>query len=355
MGYDLFIWPADAAVSPRQAMAKLRRLLEADRPGPPRDHRLAAFAAEVERRNPWMASTEEPPADVTAFEFSVYRDYAFVGIFWDDVVQVGTEVDELARGHGLLVLDPQSQSVALPDALGGAPLNWAAALEGREQFHELTRQMGEAFGVAADPAEAMRSLREDLAAQGFRISSPMGFDITPGMEAELFADPTRMPSSLQTPEARDRLLRDVRSTKRGPRTRALAQLAGWDPDPAVAATLREILDSDDEGDRFFAVSGIARQRDVGSLDAVVAVLEREAAASGGDRMSMLSPCARRSTSRRSRGRKRSAGSGRRARPSAPRCRGGPTHWTSSWRSCSRSSSQLGRLAAEPCGMAQTAA
>lgn len=289
MGYDLFIWPADAAVSHKQAMAKLRRLLEADRPGPPRDPRLAAFAAEVERRNPWMASMDEPPADVTAFEFSVSRDYAFVGIFWDDVVQVGTEMDELARSHGLLVLDPQAERVALPEALGGEPLDWAAALEGREQFHDLTMQMGEAFGATFDPVEAMRRTNEDMAAQGFRVSSPMGFDITPGMEAELFADPTRMPSSLQTPEARDRLLRDVHSKKRGTRTRALAQLSGWDPDPAVADALRELLDSDDEGDRFFAVSGIARQRDVGALDAVVAVLEREAAASGGDRISMLSP------------------------------------------------------------------
>ena len=289
MGYDLFIWPADAAVSPKQAMAKLRRLLEADRPGPPRDPRLAAFAAEVERRNPWMASMEEPPADVAPFEFSLYRDYAFAGIPWDFVTRVGAELDELARGLGLLVLDPQAGRVALPDALGGGPLEWVEAEEGREQFHEIVGQMGDAFGTTLDPVEAMRRFHERMAAQGFRISSPQGFDITPGMEAELFADPTRMPSSLQTPEARGRLLRDVHSKKRGTRTRALAQLSGWDPDPAVADALRELLDSDDEGDRFFAVSGIARQRDVGALDAVVAVLEREAAANGGDRIAMLSP------------------------------------------------------------------
>lgn len=287
MGYDLFIWPADAAVSPRQAMAKLRRLMEADRPGPPRDPRLAAFEAEVERRNPWMGSLEEPPPDVAAFEFSVSRDYAFVGIFWDDVVKVGTEVGELARSHGLLVLDPQSGRVALPEALGGEPLDWAAAEEGRAQFHDVVGQMGEAFGATFDPVEAARRFHEDMAAQGFRISSPMGFDITPGMEAELFADPTRMPSSLQTPEARDRLLRDARSKKRGVRQRALMQLAGWDPDPAAASLFRELLGADDEWVRFIAVQGVARQRDAGAVDAVVAVLEREAAASGGQRTSML--------------------------------------------------------------------
>ena len=210
------------------------------------------------------------------FEFSVYRDYAFAGIPWDFVTVVGAEVDGLARGLGLLVLDPQSKSVALPDALGGRPLEWAAAEEGREQFHDIVGQMGDAIGTTLDPVEGMQRFHEQMAAQGFRISSPAGFDITPGMEAELFADPTRTPTSLQTPEARDRLLRDARSKRRGARQRALMQLNGWDPDPAVAALLRELLDSDDAWDRYIAATGAARQRDVGALDAVVAVLEREA-------------------------------------------------------------------------------
>ena len=180
MGYDLFIWPADAAVSPRQAMAKLRRLMEADRPGPPRDPRLAAFAAEVERRNPWMASMEEPPPDVAPFEFSVYRDYAFAGIPWDFVTVVGAEVDGLARGLGLLVLDPQSKSVALPDALGGRPLEWAAAEEGREQFHDIVGQMGDAIGTTLDPVEGMQRFHEQMAAQGFRIRRPQGSTSPPG-------------------------------------------------------------------------------------------------------------------------------------------------------------------------------
>jgi hypothetical protein len=46
------------------------------------------------------------------------------------------------------------------------------------------------------------------------------------------------------------------------------------------------LDADDEWERYIAVTGAARQREVGALDAVVAVLERGAAACGGDRMTM---------------------------------------------------------------------
>ena len=36
--------------------------------------------------------------------------------------------------------------------------------------------------------------------------SPLGFEITPELEAEVAADPWRMPTGLQTPELRDSLI-----------------------------------------------------------------------------------------------------------------------------------------------------
>ena len=73
------------------------------------------------------------------------------------------------------------------------------------------------------------------------------------------------------------------------RHRALAQLAAWDPDEAVAAALRPLLGSDDIFEAGQAAAGLARQRDVTDLPAVLGLLHRVSPADGGSVEAMLVP------------------------------------------------------------------
>lgn len=123
----------------------------------------------------------------------------------------------------------------------------------------------------------------------YHIMSPLGFEITPEIESEALADPSRMPTSLQTPERRADLIEDLGSDQVATRHRALGQLAAWDPDPAVAAALRPLLESDDIFEAGQAAGGLARQRDVTDLPAVMNLLHRVSPADGGSSEAMLVP------------------------------------------------------------------
>ena len=124
---------------------------------------------------------------------------------------------------------------------------------------------------------------------GFRIMSPLGFEITPELESEALADPSRMPTSLQTPERRSQLIEDLGSSLVGTRHRALGQLAAWDPDSEVASALRPLLASEDMFAAGRAATGLARQRDVTDLPAVMQLLYRASPADGGSAEAMIPP------------------------------------------------------------------
>ena len=94
------------------------------------------------------------------------------------------------------------------------------------------------------------------------MRSPLGFEITPDIEAEVAADPTRLPAKLQTPDRKAELLNDLTSHASGTRHQAIGQLAAWDPDPEVAAALRPMLISDDVFEASQAATGLARQGDI---------------------------------------------------------------------------------------------
>jgi hypothetical protein len=119
--------------------------------------------------------------------------------------------------------------------------------------------------------------------------SPLGFEITPDLQAEVAADPGRMPSSLQTPERKDDLLEALAAAKVGDRHLALGQLAGWDPDPEVAEALRPLLWSDDVFEAGQAASGLARQGDITDLPGVLDLTYRLSPADGGTAESMIVP------------------------------------------------------------------
>jgi hypothetical protein len=124
---------------------------------------------------------------------------------------------------------------------------------------------------------------------GYRVMSPLGFEITPEIEAEALADPARMPTSLQTPERRAAMIADLASSLVGERHKALAQLAAWDPDEVVAAALRPLLESDDLFEASQAAGGLARQRDVTDLPAVLRLLHSLSPADGGSAEAMIVP------------------------------------------------------------------
>lgn len=124
---------------------------------------------------------------------------------------------------------------------------------------------------------------------GFRVMSPLGFEITPDIEAEALADPGRMPSALQTSERRAQLIEDLGSTLVAERHRAIGQLAAWDPDPEVAAALRPLLRSDDIFEASRAASGLARQADVTDLPAVLRLVHELSPDEGGSGEAMIEP------------------------------------------------------------------
>ena len=75
----------------------------------------------------------------------------------------------------------------------------------------------------------------------------------------------------------------------GDRHEAITRLAGWDPDPAVATALRPLLASDDVFEASRAASGLARQRDITDLPALLDLVYRLSPADGGTAGSMLEP------------------------------------------------------------------
>ncbi len=119
--------------------------------------------------------------------------------------------------------------------------------------------------------------------------SPLGFEITPEIEAEVEADPMRVPASLQTPERKAEQLGQVTDEHPGVRYRALSMLSGWDPDADVRAALRPLLDDDDVQVVRLVSMGLARQRLIGDLPALLATVHRMSPADGGTVDSMLVP------------------------------------------------------------------
>jgi hypothetical protein len=126
---------------------------------------------------------------------------------------------------------------------------------------------------------------------GFATMSPLGFEITPDIEAEVMANPLRVPISLQTPERKAELLHKLTSdrTTAADRHAALQMLGGWDPDAEVQAALRPMLEADDAFVVGSASSGLARQGDPADLAALLAAVHRMSPSDGGTAEAMYMP------------------------------------------------------------------
>ena len=288
MTYDLIAWPVDRALTLEEAVAEVGRLGGSMPFGLGHDRRLDPFIAAMEKRYPGLRGRgpAEPP-----IEFDVLRRHVFMGIPWNEVEAFVTEVAEVAFASGLAVFDPQREALGLPAPFADAPLTSDGVephvRKANEAFAAIER--GAAMSAGDDPVDLQRAVSGQLSAAGFRQESPLGYEITPDVEAEFLADPLRMASSLQTPERKAQLIADMGSASPGARHVALSQLAGWDPDPEVATALRSALASEDVLETGLAAGGLARQGDITDLPAVLDLVYRMSPADGGSAEAMLMP------------------------------------------------------------------
>ena len=299
MTYDLFILPADRALTVDEAAAIVDR--SGGFPfGIGHDKRLDPFIASMERRYGRLRGINATPP----FEFDIVRSHVFIGIPWVGVEEVVTAVGEAAFEAGVAVWDPQRALVGLPAPHGEAPMTadgtethvrkaetaFSAIERGATPADRATRRTDPVRrrrnGDAEEPPEAEPEAARKSA---FPQMSPLGFEITPELAAEVAADPRRMPTSMQTPELRDSLVASLADGRVGDRHEAITRLAGWDPDPAVATALRPLLASDDVFEASRAASGLARQQDITDLPALLDLVYRLSPADGGTAGSMLEP------------------------------------------------------------------
>jgi hypothetical protein len=298
--YDLFILPADRPLTVDEAAAIVDR--SSGFPfGIGHDKRLDPFIASMERRYGRLRGMNATPP----FEFDVVRSHVFIGIPWIGVEEIVTAVGEAAFEAGVAVWDPQRAVVGLPAPLGEAPMTADgtevhvhraetafAAIERGAASADPGAVPAEPGAVSAEPGDdeaQPEAAPEEARKSGFPQMSPLGFEVTPSLAAEVAADPRRMPTSLQTPELRDALLAALAGGDVGDRHKAITRLAGWDPDPAVATALRPLLASDDVFAASRAASGLARQRDITDLPALLELVYRLSPADGGTAGSMLEP------------------------------------------------------------------
>jgi hypothetical protein len=298
--YDLFILPADRALTVDEAAAIVDR--SGGFPfGFGHDKRLDPFIASMERRYGRLRGMNATPP----FEFDVVRSHVFIGIPWVGVEEVVTAVGEAAFEAGVAVWDPQRAVVGLPAPHGESPMT-AEGTEAHVHKAETAFAAIEQGAAAADPGDGEElpeaasgelpdgdatstTAPEEVRKTGFPQMSPLGFEVTPELAAEVAADPLRMPTSLQTPELRDALLASLADGRVGDRHAAITRLAGWDPDPLVAPALRPLLASDDVFAASRAASGLARQKDITDLPALLDLVYRLSPADGGTAGSMLEP------------------------------------------------------------------
>jgi hypothetical protein len=271
-------------------------------PEGPVDAKLLAFMDAMRAAFPLAFPSDDsvdagwqPKVTDVVFELNPEPGCMFLGIPFSFVPRVASAAQIAAAEHDLVILDPQAEAIYLPPRFGGSAVDWGAG----PTDEELLRWQAElqtplppdqiSPDITGDPTTDMVAMLREMAGGGVEMWSPMGYQITPEMTADIFDDPMRTPSSIQIAEHKTRLLADLDSRKRSERRHAVTQLAGWDPDADVEVALRSLLASDDEMTRWLAASGLARQGATDALDDVLEVVRLASPAEGGSIGSMLMP------------------------------------------------------------------
>jgi len=287
MSYDLYLLPLDRALTWAEASAELDRLDGGWRPRLGHDGRLDPFLRALRARYPGIGRGPDGPP----VELDIHHRHVFLAIGWSDVESMVPVISALAFGAGLTVVDPQREVVGPPSPLAAVPLG----PEGLDEHVRVANEMlsavvsGAVLGGSGGPEATHHAISEQLRSLGATAMSPLGFEITPEVEAEVFAHPDRVPASLQTRAWRDELIAAVTGTHVGHRHRALGTLGGWGSDPVVATALRPLVVSDDVWEAGQACAGLARQGDITDLPAVLDAVRRFSPAEGGSADAMLAP------------------------------------------------------------------
>jgi hypothetical protein len=287
MGFDLYFLPTDGPLTVAEAGDAISRDQGFVRRRLGHDRRLDPFLADVEQRWPGVRQARNDALDA---EFNVGRSHVFVGLGWDDVARWVPLLAEVAWRNGLAVYDPQREVVGLPSPLATAPL----ADDGLDDHVRSAQQVLGAVvrGVMLggdDAHRVQRAVAEQVRSVGGKTMSPLGFEITPDVEDEAFADPLRVPTSLQTAERKADLLAGLASGLVDERHGALRMLAGWDQDAEVDGALRRVLASDDTFEVGSAAAALARRGDVTDLPGVLEAVHRLSPADGGTSEAMILP------------------------------------------------------------------
>lgn len=287
MSFDLTVLPVARAITFEEASAEVDRL-SGWRLGFGHDRRLDPFLAELERRLPGIRGQgpDGPPV-----EMSITRGTVFFGIGWSMVEELVPLICDVAYASGLAVWDPQRTVVGLPAPFADAPLDGDGLSDHVDTANRMIGAVvtGAMTGGPVGDEATMRAISEQLRSIGARQMSPLGFEITPDIEEEVFREPSRYPPSLQTPERRAELIAGLSDASTPERHRALLGLAAWDPDPAVAAALRPLLASEDVHEAGQASLGLVRQGDITDLPAVLDLVHRMSPDDGGTVSAMLVP------------------------------------------------------------------
>src|SRR5438552_18555035 len=200
MSYDLLGWPVDRALSTEEAIAEIQDRAGGWPIGLGRDRKLNGFVKAMERhfRGLGTATSEAP------MEFDVHHNWVFIALPWSQVERLVDEIGEIAFAEGVALFDPQRERVALPRPFGDTPLGTAgtdAHVRMAERAIDLV-----ARGVAMPGDDPFARVNELARGEGFTAMSPLGFELTPDIEAEAMANPLRVPTSLQTAELREDLI-----------------------------------------------------------------------------------------------------------------------------------------------------
>ncbi len=287
MTYDLVVFPVDRALTFEEASAAIDAVVGAGTPAAARDARLDLFIATMQQRY-WrlrLIGLLPPP-----FEFHVLAGHVFIGIPSSRAAEVTRAVGDAAYHAGLAVLDSQRKAVGLPAPYADAPMT-AEGIEPRvaSGSDALAVIRPGAFLAASGSEDVRGGTSSETPGTGVHTTGPLDPEATGDGAGETAVDPRRVPTSLQTPEHRAELIAALVSTKVGERHSALGELAGWDPDPVVAAALRPILASDDVFAASEAATGLARQADITDLPGVLNLVYRLSPADGGTTEAMLIP------------------------------------------------------------------
>jgi hypothetical protein len=283
VSYDLYAWPVDRPMTADEARVEIQDRAGRWAVGLGRDRRVEQFAREMQRLYPGLGS----PVSEIPMEFDVHRNWVFMALPWSYVAGLVEAIAPIAFEAGLALFDPQRDEVALPAPFGTAPMG----TDGIDQHERIAERAfdtllhGGSIGEDGQPIDPAG----DLERAGFKVMSPLGFEITPDIEDEVRADPTRVPGKVQTVELKAELLQQLEHGSSGAQQRALTLLGGWDPDPDIRAALRPRLDTNDVYVVGLAAMGLARQGVAGDLPALLEALRRMSPADGASPEAMVLP------------------------------------------------------------------